>query len=195
MEITRIPSTYLYQLEHMSEKDIKYIFISLLRLSNWEVFDIERSMRWWVLQSLWREAVQMENRANAKKWKKWLKYELATLTATEVATSTAPKSNQIKSNQEKERVKIFSDFISDEKNISIAYYVIEAFLDLWWKPSEEETIESLRDWIIEVFAENGITDPQKMISPIKKWHEYWAWRKKDIKNVKSTFRSTLKFSL
>jgi len=88
----------------------------------------------------------------------------------------------------------FQEYIDNPENESITFYVIKYFLLLKWKPSQEETIESLRLWVKEVFAENEVTSPTKMKSTIEKWYDYWK-EEKQIKNVKSKFRSTIKFSL
>ncbi len=60
----------------MSDFDKAYIFDSLMRLSIWEVIDTEKSMRWWIVLSIWTEAVQLENKASSKKWKP-LKVDIA----------------------------------------------------------------------------------------------------------------------
>lgn len=103
MEIIRIPSTYRTQIQYLSDEDISYIFKNLFLLWEWEVIDVEDSMRWWLLKSIWREVIQMENKARAKKWEKRLSYELATLRADTVSNvktkKSATKSKQVKASQ------------------------------------------------------------------------------------------------
>lgn len=102
MEIIRIPTSYALQIKHLSEKDIAYVMKSIFLLSTWEQIEIEDNMRWWLVQSIWREIIQLENKARAKKWEEWLSYQLATQGATwSIKTCDQAKPNQIKSNQAK----------------------------------------------------------------------------------------------
>ena len=101
--------------------------------------------------------------------------------------TTTNKEN--KENKENE----FEKYISNEENISITYYIIKYFLSIWWKPAEDETVETMRNWITEVMKENWIDTWEKMKSSIDKWYEYWKTQKKP-KNIKSTFRNTIKYS-
>lgn len=89
---------------------------------------------------------------------------------------------------------IFTDFIGNPENESATFYLIKNFLLLWWNPSKEETIETIREWMKEVFKENEVEDSTTMKKAIDIWYEYWKEEKKP-KNVKSTFRSTIKFSI
>ena len=89
---------------------------------------------------------------------------------------------------------VFQEYIDNPENESITFYVIKYFLLLKWKPAQDETIESLRAWVKEVFAENEITDAWKMRRAIEKWYDYWKEEPKP-KNVKQKFRSTINFSL
>jgi len=105
MEIVRIPTTYSTQIQYLSDEDMSYVFKGLFTLSKWEVIDVEDSMRGGLLESIWREVIQMENKARAKKWEKRLSYELATLRVdTESSlngSDNATKSKQIKTSQSK----------------------------------------------------------------------------------------------
>lgn len=53
---------------------------------------------------------------------------------------------------------IFQEYIDNPENESITFYVIKYFLLLKWKPAQDETIESLRLWIKEVFADHEVID-------------------------------------
>lgn len=100
MEIIRIPTSYALQIKHLSEKDIAYVMKSIFLLSTWEIIEIEDNMRWWLVQSIWREIIQLENKARAKKWEEWLSYQLATQGATSsIKTCDQTKPNQANSNQ------------------------------------------------------------------------------------------------
>lgn len=94
----------------------------------------------------------------------------------------------------KQETNIFTDFIENPENESATFYLIKNFLLLWWNPSKEETIETIREWMKEVFSENEVEDSITMKKSIDIWYEYWKEEKKP-KNVKSTFRSTIKFSI
>jgi len=112
MEILRIPVQYFQQIKFCNEKDCDYILKTIFELAENPDKKIENSMRGGLVASIYREAVQMENKARAKKGKKRLDYKLATLTpplsqkkVKKVATkSSQVTSNQIKSNQIKSRV-------------------------------------------------------------------------------------------
>lgn len=52
----------------MSDSDKAYVLDSIMRLSIWEIIDIEKSMRGGIVLSIWTEAVQLENKASSKKW-------------------------------------------------------------------------------------------------------------------------------
>ena len=102
MEIIRIPTAYALQMKHLSDSDISYVMKSIFLLSTWEVVEIEDNMRWWLVQSIWRETVQLENKARAKKWEKQLIYQLATLGIPQgLKTCDQVKSNQTNSSQSK----------------------------------------------------------------------------------------------
>lgn len=94
----------------------------------------------------------------------------------------------------KQDTSIFTDFIGNPENESATFYLIKNFLLLWWNPSKEETVETIREWMKEVFSENEVEDSTTMKKSIDIWYEYWKEEKKP-KNVKSTFRSTIKFSI
>lgn len=85
----------------MSVSDKAYVLDSIMRLSIWEVLDIEKSMRWGIVLSIWTEAVQLENKASAKKWHS-LKIDLAPMVQPMVQSNfknDATKSSQTKSIQ------------------------------------------------------------------------------------------------
>jgi len=101
MDILRIPTHYAMQITYMSDYDKAYVLDSMMRLSIWEVLDIEKSMRWGIVLSIWTEAVQLENKANAKKWHS-LKIDLAPMVQPMVQSNfknDATKSNKTKSIQ------------------------------------------------------------------------------------------------
>lgn len=103
MEILRIPTHYTTQLTYMSSEDKAYIFEVLMRLSIWEQIELEKSMRWWIALSIWTEAVQLENKASAKKWKS-LKIDIAPMVQPMEQSNfnnEAPKSNQVNTSQTK----------------------------------------------------------------------------------------------
>lgn len=79
MEIIRIPASYFSQLEYLSDKDFNYVMKKVFELCNWRKINIEKSLRGWIVLSIYREAVQMENKARAKKWEKSLEIDIATL--------------------------------------------------------------------------------------------------------------------
>jgi len=131
MEIIRIPASYFLQLEYLNEKDFNYVMRNVFKLCSWDKIQVEKSLRWWLVYSIFREAVQMENKARAKKWKEWLNIDLATLTSDtdeqhwseemcDQETSNQVNSNQNKSKQNKENIIYFS---SEKLNLSFLDYL------------------------------------------------------------------------
>ena len=120
MEIIRIPTSYALQIKHLSEKDIAYVMKSIFLLSTWEIIEIEDNMRWWLVQSIWREIIQLENKARAKKWEEWLSYQLAT----QGATSSIKTCDQTKPNQSNPSQSNPSQLVATQPNeyqLSISY--------------------------------------------------------------------------
>ncbi len=108
MDILRIPSSYYTQIKYLSKDDSEYVLKTIFWLAYWEDIKIEQSLRWWLVVSIWREAIQMENKARAKKWEKRLDEAEATLMAdtdeplwswNNATNSNQVTSSQIKSNQ------------------------------------------------------------------------------------------------
>lgn len=79
MEIVRIPNTYFTQIEYLSDEDVSYVMKTVWKLCNWFDVIVEKSLRGWLVISIYREAIQMENKARAKKWEKRLEIDVATL--------------------------------------------------------------------------------------------------------------------
>lgn len=94
----------------MSDSDKAYVLDSIMRLSIWEIIEIEKSMRGGIVLSIWTEAVQLENKASAKKWNS-LKIDLAPMVQPMVQSNfkndaTKPsqtKSIQVKPSQDKSK--------------------------------------------------------------------------------------------
>lgn len=103
MEILRIPTHYATQITYMSNEDKAYIFEVIMRMSIWERFELEKSMRWWIALSIFTEAVQLENKAIAKKWKSLKIYIPPMVQPMEQSNfnNEAPKSNQVNTSQYK----------------------------------------------------------------------------------------------
>ena len=104
MEILRIPSQYHQQIKWFSPEDCEYILKTIFSLANGEIKEVENSMRGGFVLSMFREAVQMENRALSKKGEKWQEIEVATSGATSGSDigCTQEKKSQGKSRKEKE---------------------------------------------------------------------------------------------
>jgi len=136
MEIIRIPTSYALQIKHLSEKDIAYVMKSIFLLSTWEMIEIEDNLRWWLVQSIWREIIQLENKARAKKWEEWLSYQLATQGATSsIKTCDQTKPNQTNSSQ------IKSIQISKETEQAPRYAIVEIEQDEESKKIQKHLLE------------------------------------------------------
>lgn len=92
-------------MEYMSDEDRWYILLSLMRLSEWEVIEIDRSMRWWVTISIWKEACQLEKKARKGKWEDYnevdpiISYGVPWGCTLRDTPEIHPKSTQINPNQ------------------------------------------------------------------------------------------------
>lgn len=115
MNIIRIPSGYHSQLKFLSDEDIAYIFRSLFEVANNEKINKEESMRFGILESIFREASQMNNKARAKKGEKALKIDLATLSRDEGVRPSNITSSNITSEKESENTQKNVEKISDEE--------------------------------------------------------------------------------
>lgn len=144
MEIIRIPASYFTQLEYLPDKDFNYVMKTVFKLCNWRNIKVEKSMRWGLVISIYREAIQMENKARSKKWKKRLEIDIATLTRDTMGDDGNPKGcdqvtssniteHQVKESKIKEKNIIVATKVATPKNlefyikdiIDIKYYVQE----------------------------------------------------------------------
>ena len=139
MEILRIPSSYLTQIKYLSDKDSKYVLETLFWLASDSVANIEDSMRWWLVLSMWREAVNMENKARAKKWEKGLEIDTATLMCDNVERQwESLKKSKVKKNKIKENKEIILSKESEQSSktdnrILEIDLIIEALKEInWW---------------------------------------------------------------
>lgn len=135
----------------MSDSDKAYVLDSIMRLSIWEIPEIEKSMRGGIVLSIWTEAVQLENKASAKKWHS-LKIDLAPMVQPMVQSNfknDATKSSQIKSIQvNPSQIKSIQDKPSQDKPIQNSSkeeweQALELVKDFWNKDINEllETIK------------------------------------------------------
>ena len=106
MDIIRIPISYYTQIEYMQDKDIVYVMKTVFQLCSWIDIIVEKSLRWGLVISIYREALQMENKTRAKKWLKALKIDTATLMGHTVSSLKSEnlqpsniKSSQVTSSQ------------------------------------------------------------------------------------------------
>lgn len=131
MEILRIPTSYSIQIQCLSDEDCKYVFKTLFELTAGMAVELEFSPRWGIVQSIWRECIQLENKARAKKWWEVLCYDLAPMVQPMVQPKnnlSATKSNQIKSNQTKpNQTKTISKDIVNSSELS------EPIIEFWNK--------------------------------------------------------------
>lgn len=164
MEIIRIPTHYAVQVTYMEEKDKAYIFDTLMRLSIWEEIELEKSIRWGVVLSIWTEALQLENKAKSKKGKS-LKIDVAPMVRPMVQPNlkkSATKSNQIKPNQ------VNSIQVKPNQNNIISKEIKQEF----WDVEINEIIKAIKDnhWTIDW--------------TVKEQRQYWKLLKEKIKQIK-----------
>lgn len=153
MEIIRIPNAYHTQIQYLNKDDSEYVLKTIFALAYWEDIKIENSLRWWLVISIWREAIQMENKARAKKWEKRLNEDIATLTQPLDAQNTRPnqvKSNQIKSSQVKSNQDFLNEQSSKNEINDFQELLKEEVTKVWlayqkWK-YERERIKNILTW-------------------------------------------------
>jgi len=191
-------------MEYMSDNDRWYILLSLMRLSEWEMIEIEKSMRWWIIISIWKEACQLEKKARKGKWEEYnevdpiISYDIPWGDTLRDTPEIDPKSNQIKSNQIKSNQinHNFSDFIPKWKEETVLGVLVWYLFQLWWKVPKKETWKTLFDWYISTVPE---MDEKKEFDMIKNFYNYWNERRlnedMENKNWKLTFAKTWHYSL
>jgi len=164
MEIVRIPSNYYSQIEYLNKDDAEYVFKTIFSLAYWNDIKVEKSLRGWLVLSIWREAIQMENKARAKKWEKRLNEDFATLTADIEAENMRPnniKSNQVKSSQ----IKSNQDLSKDKEQSSTDLQKYQS-LD-----AESELTNIMSDYIS---LEMDLEIMDRLIQNASAVVEYWS---------------------
>ncbi len=131
MEIIRIPSSYYSQLEYLPDKDFNYVLKTVFELCNLRDVKVEKSMRWGVVISIYREALQMENKARAKKWKKRLELDIATLMGDTEEEHIVRPSNIKESNITEHKIK-------EKKEISIVVTKVTTLKDYMYSNIDKE---------------------------------------------------------
>lgn len=176
-------------MKHLSDSDISYVMKSIFLLSSWEVVELEDNMRWWIVQSIWRETVQLENKARAKKWEKTLCYQLATLGATPSSkTCDQTKPNQINPNQAK-----------SNQNTDISIDIWEQALVVFWKEWVNEVIKTIKESVEEMWwVYKSSTRERQYANHIAEKHKDW-WqfleKRKDWKSNLESVKEIIYFSL
>lgn len=203
MEIIRIPSSYYSQIEYLNKDDAEYVFKTIFSLAYWNDIKVEKSMRWWLVLSIWREAIQMENKARAKKWEERLEIDIATLMAdtddtlwswNSATKSSKVKSNQVKENQintskdlSKDKEQSSTELVIDNRNIDINQMqeiIKQKVLSLWliykaWK-QERNRIKNILTakefW--EICEKSNMSREQFVVSIIELSTklEFWNWK-------------------
>ena len=106
-------------------------------------------------------------------------------------TSTYPSRGTIDKQVNKETKKQeFIDFSNlwKENKSMMSSYLIYVFLDLWYIPSNTETIESFKLWFKEKILDSYKIDNTSQIkSVIDNYHSYWQDQEKKPKVFKSSF--------
>lgn len=175
MEILRIPSAYKTQIEYLSEKDASYVIKTLLSLSVWEDIIIEKSLRWWLVISIFREAINMENLSRARKWKEWLKIDIATLTGdTVVRQWERIKESKVKESNIKEKInkkeknkEELERFIKHRNTVFDEKRKVTTDLEkAYEKIKQEYTFEEFKEWVSNYCKEKHSTEKQYLLTPL-----------------------------
>lgn len=128
-----------------------------MRLSWWECLELESSMRWWIVMSIWTEACQLEKKASKWKWHDYC--EVTPTISHNIPLRATPKGdpqsnpNQIKPNQTK-------PVRSEEKNESLELVATQ--------PNEyQESMKFLKEIDIDNIKN---TEPPLYA---RDYHKYW----------------------
>ncbi len=201
MEILRIPSAYFTQIEYLSKDDADYVLKTIFWLAYWKDIKIEKSLRWWLVLSIWREAIQMENKARAKKWEKKLDEANATLMADTDETywswNNAPNSNQVTSSQVKSNQETILSKDNEQSSTELVFkdnrkedinkmqeIIKEKVLSLWliyksWTQERNriQNILTAKDfWMICEKANMSKIDFVLNIIELSTKLEFWKWK-------------------
>lgn len=172
MEILRIPTHYTTQITYMSTEDKAYIFEVIMRMSIWEQLELEKSMRWWIALSIFTEAVQLENKASAKKWKS-LKIDIAPMVqpmGQSKINNDATKSNQIKSKQVKSSQSNTNQELSKDNEQSSTELVIKEDKRVLEIDLVLEALKNCNMWLLD--------------DTVKKQRQYWKLIKDKLNTLK-----------
>jgi len=80
----------------------------------------------------------------------------------------------------------------EQHKLNITELLVVYFFDLWYIPAKDETLDNLRDWIVN-FAKMKKKTPNQMRDALLSWHTYWKEQKKQIKNFKTSFQNHYSF--
>ncbi|MCP4523128.1 MAG: hypothetical protein GY828_02815 [Candidatus Gracilibacteria bacterium] len=170
---------YGTQIEYLSKEDSEYVFKNILRLSMNKDIKIEESMRGGLVLSIRREAVQMENKARAKKGNKRLEIDVATLmcdTESDVIENNV-RPSQVKSSQVKSsNINIYKPSKQVFQGDSFEYIISKEFLDFH---KQEQTPSVL--YLISSKGEQDILE--KWSDEIRKLKEIDKYTETQIKYI------------
>lgn len=102
------------------------------------------------------------------------------------------KDNENKKENIKEKNKHPMDiFYENSKNIepgrrNVTEHLVVCFYDLWYKPPQDETADTFRQWLID-FSKYKHKTADQVFEAVISWHTYWKEQKKQIKNFKTSF--------
>lgn len=116
------------------------------------------------------------------------KYQTQQHTKQQVINKRATTNKEREEEKEiKEELKTFSELWKENKSM-MSSYLTYVFLDLWFIPSKEETVESFKLWFKEKILDNYKIDNTAQIKNIiDNFHCYWKEQEKKPKNYKTTF--------
>lgn len=191
--------TYYSQLEYLTDEDFVYVQRTLYKLCRWDNEEIEKSMRWGLVISMYREAFNMSNKASAKKWYKEPKVNNAPMGKPIHAPMVAPMgTHKVKERKVKEN-KVKEDNIKEVKYVELVSEI-----------SIAPKVATLESHIKKNFDADFIKDIYEKY-PIKKeeFHEecnfflaYWKeksptwkkerWEKEKVFDPKLRFRTWMR---
>lgn len=105
-------------------------------------------------------------------------------------TATIDKQLNKKTIKQENNMEQFKEFYEQSLNTSIenrnaTQFLVVCFFDLWYVPSKNETVESLREWLVDT-AKLKWKTASEMIEIINSWHVYWKGMNKEVKNHKAS---------
>ena len=180
MEIIRIPTRYHRQLSRISDKDRLWIFDSIMILASGGNVENVDSMAGDILEIIWRDSIQMENRNTKMK-----DMQVGTILRAEFISSPGHPEPEEKGSEEKriEEKRIDTVAIAPEKTPK---QITKEFFN------SEDQQEAVSVFISEKYSSDKKAAKQEVEKFVNYWTEKTGSGKKELWETKKTFEVKLR---